>query len=177
MKAQRAAFSTSEAETRSQRIIQNIIDWPVFQNAEAILIYAPLPGEVDIFPLIKMFPKKRFALPRMIFKRSLEAVFTLDSDKLVRNKCGIFEPPSDRPAIDLKQIDLVLVPALAVDTQGNRLGFGQGYYDTFLQSYEQSLAAIVFDWQIIARVPTEAHDRKMNIVISESQLFFSENFA
>jgi len=97
----------------------------------------------------------------------MEAAPVADKRELVPNRFTVLEPPATAPPITLEAIDLVLAPALAVDLSGNRLGFGQGYYDRFLAHYTGSVAAVVFAWQVVKAVPHAAHDRRMNFVLHE----------
>ena len=81
---------------------------------------------------------------------------------------GFQEPVGAR--VDLRDVDLIIAPALAVDQSGNRLGKGKGYYDRALSVHEIPVVAVVFDDEILEAIPVEPHDRPVNGVVTPTQL-------
>ena len=100
---------------------------------------------------------------------------TLESDfakNLTTDSQGMPVPVSGVPAL-VEQLDAVLVPAAAVDRDGNRLGWGKGYYDRFLDGIDPNtvVIAVVFDSDVIDSVPVETHDKKVNLIVTEADIY------
>lgn len=94
-------------------------------------------------------------------------------DDLEKNKWGVLEP-NRLEEIKTEKIELVLVPLLAADMQGNRIGYGKGFYDRFLSTIEESKIGLVFDEFILKKIPTEPFDRKLDALISESGIKYTK---
>lgn len=97
----------------------------------------------------------------------MAAVTCLDS--LVPGAFGIPQPQKGAPAVLPQAVDLCLVPCVAADKAGGRLGHGKGYYDTFLPLLRPGSTAVLccFSWQLLARVPREAHDVRLPLLATE----------
>jgi 5-formyltetrahydrofolate cyclo-ligase len=92
----------------------------------------------------------------------------LDKD-LVKNGFGILEPRKEAEPADIRKIDLILVPGVAFDRLGNRLGHGKGFYDRFLESCNNAYTiGIAYDFQVFNNIPCELHDKKMDAITTES---------
>ena len=97
-------------------------------------------------------------------------------DDLSPGALGVLEPsPEKRIRITPESINLVIIPGVAFDLQGGRIGYGKGYYDRFLEQTKAFRLALAFDFQIIDKVPTEKHDVPMNGILSESGIFEVNN--
>jgi 5-formyltetrahydrofolate cyclo-ligase len=151
----------------SQQICSHIEAWDAFRDAATILTYMPMQGEVDLTFLLARHPHKVWTIPkihpggRMVFHR-------YDPDKLILHKFGMLEPAPDCPVISPEEIDLALVPGLAFDRQGWRLGYGGGFYDRFLSLYSGSFAGITYQALLWDEVPHAAYDIQMPVVITET---------
>lgn len=127
----------------SGAIRTHLLAWPFFRRAGRILFYHPLPGEVDLVPLVALSPEKTWFLPTIADspadKTSLTFRRYLPGDPLQRERYGILEPAADAAPLDsLPPDSLILLPGLGFDQRGYRLGFGKGYFDRFLQSRVES---------------------------------------
>ena len=93
-------------------------------------------------------------------------------DELVSGVWGIREPHGEAPTVSLAEIDFVLMPGVAFDRQGARLGYGAGYYDRLLASGQRRAlrVAAAFDVQIVDSVPADAHDQRLDIIITENRI-------
>lgn len=145
---------------KSNLIKKKLFSSKVYKKAKTILFYASFDGEVDTKGMLKQALKagKRVALPVMVeAKKSIIPSLVFDLHKeLGIGPYGITQPRKDylRP-VDLSDIDLVVVPAVAFDKQGNRLGRGKGYYDRFLKNLPQTTPTIglAFDFQVAEKLP------------------------
>ena len=153
-----------EGLRKSRLIGEALFSHPAIVRAQTILFYAPLPGEVDTFAMIRkaIELQKQVALPVVLRdQRKLIPTLTDGMEDLTLSTYGIHEPQRhpDRE-IALASIDAVVVPALAFDKAKNRLGRGKGYYDRFLTGLPATAVTvgIAFDFRIADRLPTEDHD-------------------
>ena len=161
-----------EALRKSLRIAEQFWQLPVIQRAQSILFYASMPGEVDTLAMIEkaIFLGKRVSLP-IVEENKGKLIPTLISsmEYVHKKKHGILEPHYDPDKeIALKDIDAVVVPGLAFDKNCNRLGRGAGYYDRFLSTLPKTVTTVglAFDFQLTECLPTQAHDMRLQHVIS-----------
>ena len=116
----------------SQAICDRLQQWEVLQQAETVLAYSATSTEINLGALVTSSPHKTWGLPRTIPDQQLAWHLHTQTLPLQRSKLGILEPLPNSPLVELKAVDVVLVPALACDRQGIRLGYGAGYYDRCL---------------------------------------------
>ena len=156
--AQGSASATSRALLES---------WPVWQTASSVCAFCALFGEPD---LLTPWPeKKAVALPR-VEGGELSMRCTSSANELSRGRFGILEPSA--AALESPGgWDLILVPGLAFDRNGGRLGRGRGYYDRFLSRHHEAFrVGVCFDEQIVDAVPCEAHDLRMHALLTPSTI-------
>lgn len=129
-------------------------------DALDIALYAPMPHEVDLLPLLRTYPQHRFHFPRCLPGRKLE--FKLVSDPALELEADLHGIPAPRPqlrSIAPERLDLLFVPGLAFTVTGHRLGYGGGYYDRYLPLCAQATkVACAFPEQIVEALPIEEHD-------------------
>lgn len=163
----RRMMSAEERTAQSALILSQLEKMTVFQEAKTVLLYYPKNNEVDVLPLFKRYKRDKVLLLPVTHRRGMTANPYEGNDKMHRGKVGIPEPTT--PPYEGK-IDLIIVPAVAFDKQGNRLGRGGGYYDRFLK--KQSHATFIgvgYDFQLVDEVPVRQHDQKMHRIILPSQ--------
>ena len=163
----RRMLSAEERSAQSALILSQLEKMTVFQEAKTILLYYPKNNEVDVLPLFKRYKRDKVLLLPVTHRRGMTANPYEGNDKMHRGKVGIPEPTT--PPYE-GEIDLIIVPAVAFDKQGNRLGRGGGYYDRFLK--KQSHATFIgvgYDFQLVDEVPVRKHDQKMHRIILPSQ--------
>jgi len=162
-------------ETRqraSQAICARLAAWDVFQASDAILTYMPIYSEVDLRPLLVDFPEKHWLLPRILPGENGRMVFhAYDPLHLTLHPFGMAEPSPHLPQIPPEEIQLILVPGLAFDRSGWRLGYGGGYFDRFLERYAGVSAGVVFQALFLESIPHGAHDIPMHWLATEEALF------
>jgi 5-formyltetrahydrofolate cyclo-ligase len=164
---------TSLGEETRVRASQSICDaleaWQIFQQSETILTYMPIKGEVDLTPLLERHPEKHWVLPRIIPEEDHRMVFhAYDAARLVRHPFGMAEPTADSPEVPPEALQLVLVPGLAFDSHGWRLGYGGGYFDRFLKSYTGISVGIVIRALFLESLPHGGFDVSMRWIATEN---------
>jgi 5-formyltetrahydrofolate cyclo-ligase len=146
---------------------------PQLRSAHTILFFAPLPDELDVWPLLeKLLPEKKVcALPAFDAETQFytaRRIRNLETD-IVTGKFGISEPLPECEKIGLDQFDLVLVPGMAFDLGGNRLGRGRGFYDRILAAASGVKCGVSYDFQLLETIPIEAHDARVNFIFTPNQ--------
>lgn len=126
-------------------------------------IYAPLPHEVNLLPLLEEFPQHRYAFPRCMPDHQLEfrLVATPEQD-MQPGAMNIPEPAPHTPAVAPEDIDILIVPGVAFTRDGQRLGYGGGYYDRYIPRCSKArILALAFEEQLVDTLPTEPHDLRI----------------
>jgi 5-formyltetrahydrofolate cyclo-ligase len=145
----------------------------VWAEAQAVLVYAALPGEPDIWPLVEaaLAAGKTVALPRFdaaANRYGAGRIRNFNSD-LQTGRFGIREPAGHCAAVPLNRLDLALVPGVAFDLHGRRLGRGKGFYDQLLALVRGTTCGVAFDEQIVAELPVEPHDVQLNCILTPTR--------
>ena len=170
----RNTLSTEEVEKKSDLIIQNLEKF--IKNTENIMIFMDMKNEVRITKLMEFYPKKSFFIPKITDSKNREMkINKYEENELVLHKFGYYESSSS-DFYNENILDIVIVPAVVFDLEKNRIGFGGGYYDTFLKKIRRENKKVLFigicyDFQIIEKVPAEEHDVVLDFVVSESRIF------
>ena len=144
-------------------LADKIVELEQFKQAQNIMIYYPLDNEIDILKLLDS-EDKNFFLPRMNGK-NLECCPFKKGDILKKAKYNIQEPITE--CVICPQLDLIIVPALAVDISGNRLGYGGGFYDRFLANNKALTLTPIPKELIFDNIPSEKFDIKIDLIISD----------
>jgi 5-formyltetrahydrofolate cyclo-ligase len=166
---QKSDFSSRQNEEASAMICEILRNFEPLQKSRSLAIFAPLPDEPNITPIIKsLFTNKQVALPRIGELDECDFAWAESLADLPRDKFGIVTPLADAEAA--KTLDLILVPAVAIDKRGNRLGRGKGVYDRLLAESSAIKIAVIFDYQFVRRIATEEHDVAVDGVITEHGL-------
>ena len=162
------------------RIVARLLALPEVAAARVVMAFWPLPGEIDLRPLVAKLVARgvAVALPAVVpgsEPRLAARAFTSEAG-LVAGRWGLREPPETAPAVRPDEIDVVVVPALAIDRDGRRLGTGGGYYDAFLPATHALRVGVVPAACLVARVPAEAHDARLGAVVTDREaLRFARN--
>lgn len=154
---------------KSREITSRLSQEKLFQGASAIFTYVALPHEVQTLGLIKQalrLGKKVFAPKIKGRNLNFEIREILDANKgLKKGRYGVLEPVSKKK-IKAPKLDLIIVPGLAYDKKGNRLGRGGGYFDRFLENAKSiPKVGLAFKEQMVRKIPMEAHDVPVDHVI------------
>ena len=158
---------------KSVEIREKLFQDPDFMNSKTVLFYASFNGEVETFDMMRQAFQdgKKIVLPRVdVQKKEIipKVILSLEED-LEYGPYNIQQPKGDvAKDIDIRHIDMVVVPAVSFDQKNHRLGRGAGYYDRFLKKFPQGipLIGLAFDFQILESLPIEGHDLSVTKVIS-----------
>ena len=176
--AQRDAMPPAARTRASVAILEKICALPHYAQARVVLTYMGFGSEIETQPLFERIiaDAKIAVLPRVDRgTQSLKLHSVCGMSELLVGKWGIREPPADAPLVSIAAIDFVLMPGVAFDHFGNRLGYGRGYYDKLLSIADPALArvAAAFSCQIVPAVPVGPHDQKVDSVITENEIMLS----
>lgn len=169
----RTRIDRQTLELKSGKILEHFFALDQYKNSNFVHTFiGNLPGEVLTHNLITraLSEGKRIMVPIHKGNEAAPSHSGLyDLDDLEQTVFGILEPPKDK-ITDAKPGDaeLIAVPCLAVDRNGNRLGMGSGFYDRFLSTVDAPKVALIFDFQFIDEIPSGEHDVKVDIVVTES---------
>lgn len=159
----------------SDVIQKRIVESRAFKESTVIMAYMPIQNEIRTDLLIErgIASGKTILLPRVKDAETMEAVpiKNLHSD-LNKGSMGIMEPDLSIPAANPQTIDLVILPGIAFDRKGYRIGFGGGYYDRFITQLRDDciLLAPAYDFQVLEHVPSEAFDQPADLVVTEKEI-------
>jgi 5-formyltetrahydrofolate cyclo-ligase len=165
---QRQALSIVTWQTQSDRLCHHLVNCAEFTTARTVLVYQSFRQEPNLEYLFQ-HTDKQWGLPRCV-DRDLQWHSWQPADPLVVGNYGILEPSVNLPLLELSNIDLILVPAVAIDHQGYRLGYGGGYYDRLFTNplwAKVPTIGIVFDFSYLARLPIDPWDRSIDAVCTE----------
>lgn len=168
IREQKKHLLTSQRSSQSENICQLLFNHINKSNARTVLLYSSLPDEVDICILTdKLKTSGIKVLMPVICGSDLELrVFDGENNMRREPSFGILEPQGSL-FLDYLSIDVAIVPGMAFDMSGNRLGRGKGYYDRLLSRLSNAeLIGVCFDFQLLPEIPTEEHDIKMDRVIT-----------
>lgn len=171
IKIKRNELKTEEKNKFDKCIFNKLIESQEYINATNIFIYVSFQGEVDTYEIIKHAFKnhKRVYVPKVISKKfGMKAVEIKDLKDLKVGVCGIYEPDSFDNAVGENIIELVIVPGVAFDLSGGRVGYGGGFYDRFLKKLNPNATkiALAYDFQLINEIVIEEHDIKVDRIIT-----------
>jgi len=157
-------------EIASKKIHENLKKIVEFRNAANIACYYPIGSEVMTQDIIQeaLSNGKQISLPKTIGdKLSFKKITNLSS--LEKSRLGILEPKDECP--DSEKIQVILVPTIGISRDGQRLGYGYGFYDRFLATTEAKKIALTFSKQIVKSIPASENDVKIDWIVTEDEFF------
>ena len=156
----------------SRRLCEILISQPIWSQATSVLCFASLSDEPDITSVVEsaLSSKKAVAIPRFDSTAGCygAAVITARA-QLVRGPFGTLEPGPDCSLWSLNQLDLILVPGVAFDLAGRRLGRGKGFYDRLLAGVRGHKCGVAFEEQLVAQLPEEPHDVRIDSIVTPAR--------
>lgn len=168
MRRRRRAIPEAEQLCAAQAVFTHLLAFEPYRRAKSVMAYAACWGEMNLTPVMAHALKneKALYLPRCEAPGIMTARRITGMDDLACGMYGLMEPKAECKAADPMEIDLIFVPGAAFGRDGSRIGQGGGYYDRFLEKTDALRVGICHDFALLERVPEEAHDMKMDFVIT-----------
>lgn len=163
---QKRAMTAQEIENYSQNLAEQLYQTPEYSAARSIYSYLSYNQEVRTWPILERARAdgKRIAVPK-VYGTETKFLWLDDFSQVADGAYGIPEPTFDSPEADDEQA-LILMPGLAFDPNGHRLGYGGGFYDRYLEVHRQhTLVALCYPFQLFPTLEVEAHDVPVHRVI------------
>jgi len=178
-RAKRDALSKKERSGKSAAIMEQLFDFANFLESRIILFYMSNKSEVDTEAMVRkaLEIEKIVALP--LIDRGKQEIVPFKVDNLEKDVRpgyrGIREPiPQRCKQVPVKHVNLAIIPGIAFDERGGRIGYGTGFYDRFIPRLDITTrkVALSFECQIVPQIPMEPHDRYTDIIITEKRIIY-----
>ena len=165
----RDAISAELRNISSKKIYQNLKQVDSYINSQNVACYFPIGSEVDTHDIMLdiLEHDKNMLLPKII-DSNLEFYDVPNLEKLEKGRFDIMEPKDSCKKAE--NVDCILVPTVGISKSGDRLGYGRGYYDKFLSSTDAIKISLTYWKQIVKFVPSESHDIKIDLIITEDEI-------
>ena len=166
IRQQKRAMTEQQIEQKSRTLGQLLLETELYRNTKTIYGYLPYNQEVRTVPMLERALRdgKRVAVPK-VYGDEMRFIYLTDLSLVATGYAGIPEPIADAPVAQ-DPTALVLMPGLAFDADGNRMGYGGGFYDRFLQSEpNHPTLALCYDFQILPKIPVQEHDVPVDKVL------------
>ncbi len=178
MRTRRQQLSPYEQFQHADGLVQQLAQWSLFHEANTLAFYIANDGEIDPSPSMKLAwsLNKNCYLPLVQTDQTLTFAPYQDGDILIANQYGILEPVVEPTAcIGITHLQLILIPLVAFDDRGNRIGMGKGYYDKTLaslalQSHSTKFIGLAHDFQRVDHLPCDQWDIPLHAVITERKI-------
>ena len=171
---QRKKLTPEYRQQAEAAIYQSLFDLEAFKTAQTLLCYYATEGEFNSHPIIEKAWQmgKTVGIPRVYPNRQMEAHVYRPDSQLEESAYHIPEPLASAEVIDPKDLDLIIMPCVSCNNQGQRIGYGGGYYDRYILRTKPALLVLPF-YQALQRqdIPVEDHDLTMDIIITEAGIF------
>jgi len=168
--------SPRELDGKSAVIVSKLFETGEYKRAKTVVFYASKEGEVNTMPAIKRALGEKTVLVPFVSGGEIIPVRIRSPRELAPGSFGVPEPVKE--VVEKKEnrfspgrADLVIVPGVAFDEKGNRIGYGKGYYDKFLKKTSKArTVALAFEFQVVPEIPTENHDVTVQKIITEKRI-------
>ncbi len=172
----RKSLSQEYQNQADEAIAQALLALPSCAKAQTIFCYVSMKGEPATLAILESLLEagKRVAVPLCIGPGVMEAIEIHSLEDLRPGAYGILEPPAateDMPALEPEAFDFAVIPCVSCGKDGKRLGHGAGYYDRFLECCRATTCALCYEELLRENIPTAAHDRAMDMVLTEKDLY------
>jgi 5-formyltetrahydrofolate cyclo-ligase len=174
-----ASLSENEIALKTRKIEQRLFDFANFVEANIVMLYMSCPGEVASQNILKecFDYRKIIVLPTFDPHKFRIKLFkiTRNEKDLILGPRGILEPDPNRcKSVPVECLDIVIIPGIAFDEKGGRLGSGDGYYDRFVPKLPITTrkVSIAFEDQIIPQIPMESHDKHVDIIVTNERTIY-----
>lgn len=168
-RALREQMRPSEVQAASEALCARLAEWPVLAQARIVLAYLAFRNELDLLALVEHVPHICWTVPRVEGADLIPHLY--DPACLVRHRFGMLEPACYLETVEPAAIDVVLVPGVAFDRHGGRLGFGGGFYDRFLPGTPAQRVGVTYDCCLVDELPIAEYDQCMDWIVTPTQLW------
>jgi 5-formyltetrahydrofolate cyclo-ligase len=171
MRSVRRVLPLAACAGRSSLANARVAELPEFVRARTVIGYSAIRKELDPTGLLARAASlgKRVGLPR-VQDDHLQLHVYESSDSLEESQLGMLEPLPSTAVIDHSEVDLIVVPALALDARGYRIGYGRAFYDRLLPTLVNAFyVGVAYDFQLVPELPRQPHDVAMHCVISDAR--------
>lgn len=168
MKKLRMNIDLGLVQKKSEAIYEKLVNSDLYKKSSLIMSYKNFKNEVDTAKINSkiLFDNKELILPR-VENNNIVPVMINEKTYYKKSKFGINEPMGNNYK---QKIDLVIVPGVAFDIKGHRIGFGGGYYDRFLKNNNAAKCAICYEFQIVKEIKKDEFDVDMDFIITEDRI-------
>lgn len=174
----RNSMSKEDAINKSSLIVNKLTCLDEYQKSKTVFVYMSFGNEVVTIDLIKkmLSENKRVVIPYTDTENTVLIPSELKSmeEDLVLSSFGYYEPSYEKiSVVEPEEFDLIITPGVVFDKHLNRVGFGKGYYDRILcrKRKDAKAVAVAYDFQVLEEVPAEQHDIKMDMIITEKNIY------
>ena len=176
---ERKNINTVKKEEMDNKILDRFYKSEYYRKAKKIFIYVSFDSEIDTKGIINkaLMDNKKIYVPRTEFKtRLMDAVEVTSLDNLIESEYGILEPSIEEPHIEPNELDLIVVPGVAFDRNGGRIGYGAGFYDRYFKRISKdrikkiTKLALAYDFQILEKIPMNEQDVPVSYIITEKEV-------
>lgn len=162
-----------ENSLKDSKIFKNLISLNSYKRAKKVFIYIGFGSEINTKSLIEIMLRegKEVFVPKVLEEEMIALKIT-SLNNLIESKFKILEPVGEKSDIDGEEFDLIIMPGVAFDRSGNRIGYGKGYYDKYLKDIKSDIKkiALAYELQLIEEIETEEHDLKVDSIITENEI-------
>jgi 5-formyltetrahydrofolate cyclo-ligase len=165
---------------KSRKACEKLVDTPQFRQSDTIMFFLSMPHETDTTAaMLKAWENgKTVVVPKVLWEQKRMIPVQIDSLEagLSTEVAGLRNPVADSP-VPLEEIDLVVVPGLAFDKKGNRLGTGNAYYDNFFENNNlvATRCGFAFSEQLIDSIPADEYDKPMDLLVTDEEIIYFNN--
>ena len=171
-----ARSNVSDKSEKADLILQRLISLEEYKSADTLLCYVSFGDEVDTHRLIKLALKdgKTVAVPYCQDRGIIEFYIINSLDELKLGAYGIKEPDINfNKRLEVPENSIIIVPGLAFNRFGFRIGYGGGYYDRFLENYKHISVGLCYNDMLFDEIPTEKYDMPVGIVVTDKQIIYT----
>ncbi len=153
-----------------RRILKNLQLLPEFRSARRILLYCSVKGEPDLSPLFEriLSEGRELILPKV--EGDKLSLYSITSLSCLKNGCFNIPEPAEGKKVGPEDLDVAVIPGIAFDRRGYRVGFGKGYYDRLLERVSAPKIGVAYSFQVLEDVPKESWDKPVDIIVTEKEV-------
>jgi len=173
MLQRRRQLPEAEVMRRSYAVQRRLLCLDVYRQAQTVALYSPVHNEVLTLHLMRdaLADRRSVVLPRVV-GTDLEFRRVVSLDDLAPGSFGILEPRPETALVELSELELIILPGVAFDRRGHRLGYGKGFYDRALLVAGRACrrVGVGYEFQLVDKLPTFDHDMQLDLLVTETEV-------